>query len=125
MGVKADERKARTERIQSAFSQAKRLEKRPFKLKGRGYEPRTTLKAHIVRMLSDLYLPSERVSKGHSAPNFYPLRLVSRAAKLMNVDPSEFTSTVQRASEGPRPRPATWTAPDGTIHRRILRTQLY
>ena len=57
MGVKIDERKERNERIRNAFSSALKLEIGPFKLKGRGYEPRTTLKAHIARILNDLGLP--------------------------------------------------------------------
>jgi len=48
MGVKSDERRARKERIRNAFSSALKLEMGPFKLKGRDYEPRTTLKAHIA-----------------------------------------------------------------------------
>jgi len=96
MGVKSDERR---ERIRNAFSSALKLETGPFKLKGRGYEPRTTLKAHIARMLNDLELPNVAVSQGYSRRYFYPLRLVTRAAQLMDVDASEFTSTINVASK--------------------------
>jgi hypothetical protein len=94
MGIKSHERKERTERIRNAFSSALKLEMGPFKLKGRGYEPRTTLKAHISRLLTDLGLPYVSVVQGPSARHYYPLKLVSRAAQLMNIDTSEFTSTI-------------------------------
>jgi hypothetical protein len=54
MRVRSDERKARNEQIRNAFSCALTLEAGPFKLKGRGYEPRTTLKSHIARLLNGL-----------------------------------------------------------------------
>jgi len=97
MSIKSKERKARNERIQSAFSGALRIEKEPFILKGQGYEPRTTLKSHISRIVSDLPLPYASVSQGPSWRYYYPLRLVKRAAELMNVKPSEFTSTINWA----------------------------
>jgi len=99
MGVKSDERKERTQRIRSAFLSALKLEMGPFKLKGRGYEPRTTLKSHIARLLNGLELPSASVVQGRSTRHYYPLRLVNRAAQLMDVDASEFTSTINVASD--------------------------
>jgi len=99
------------------------LETEPFKLKGRGHEPRTTLKSSIVRLLNGLELPYVSVSRGYSLANYYPLRLVNRAAELMDIEPSQFASTISLASDGPRPRPATWTSPDGTTHRRLSRRQ--
>ena len=111
------------ERIRNAFSKAMALETEPFKLKGRGHEPRTTLKSSIVRLLNGLELPYVSVSRGYSLANYYPLRLVNRAAELMDIEPSQFASTISLASDGPRPRPATWTSPDGTTHRRLSRRQ--
>lgn len=92
MGSKRDEKKARNEGIWNAFSKALDLETGPFNLKGRGYEPRTTLKAHIVRILNGLGLPYATVDQGYSRRNYYPLRLVNRAAQLMDVDPSQLIS---------------------------------
>ena len=91
-------RKERNERIRNAFSSALKLEIGPFRLKGRGYEPRTTLKAHIARLLNDLGLPYVPVVQGPSARHYYPLRLVSRAAQIMGVDAAQFTSTRNEAS---------------------------
>jgi hypothetical protein len=98
MGVKSAERKARNEQIRNAFSRALTLEAGPFRLKGRGYEPRTTLKSHIARLLNDLELPYASVSQGPSVRYYYPLRIVTRAAQIMGVDAAEFTSTINCAS---------------------------
>ena len=116
--------KIKKERIRNAFSQALTLETAPFNLKGRGHEPRTTLKSNISRILNNLELPCVSVSRSHSYANYYPLRLVKRAAQLLDIEASQFTSTISLPSDGPRPRPTTWTSPDGTIHRRISRKQL-
>src|SRR5437016_2134130 len=99
MGVKSEQRKARRERILNAFSNALKLEMGPFNLKGRGYEPRTTLKPHIARLLNVLELPYASVSQGPSVRHYYPLRLVNRAAQLMAIDAAEFTSTINLASK--------------------------
>ena len=77
---------------------ALRLEAPPFTLKGRDYEPRTTLKPHIVRILDGLELPYASVKQGTSVRHYYPLRLVNRAAQVMGVEPSQFTSTINLAS---------------------------
>ena len=122
--VSSDQRRARAEQIRDAFSSALELEKGPFNLKGRGYEPRTTLKSHISRILNGLKLPHVTVAQGYSNRYYYPLRLINRAAQLLGIDASEFTSTINLASEGPKPRPTTWTTPDGTVHRRLYRTQV-
>lgn len=99
MGVKSDERRARKERIRNAFSSALKLEMGPFKLKGRDYEPRTTLKAHIAGFLNGLELPCVSVAQGYSHRHYYPLRIVERAARLMEVNASEFTSTINWGSK--------------------------
>ena len=98
MGVKSAERKARNQQIRNAFSRALTLEAGPFKLKGRGYEPRTTLESHIARLLNGLELPYASVSQGYSVWYYYPLRIVTRAAQIMGVDAAQFTSTTNRAS---------------------------
>src|SRR5213593_282548 len=98
MGSKSVERKARKGQIRDAFLSALRLEAPPFTLKGRDYEPRTTLKSHIVRMLNGVELPYASVRQGTSVRYYYPLRLVNRAAQIMGVESSEFTSTINLAS---------------------------
>lgn len=124
MSAISDDRKARKERIRHAFSKAMDLEKGPFNLEGRGHEPRATLKSNIARILYGLEVPYASVSCGYSKCHYYPLRLVKRAAKLLDIEASEFISKISRASSGPRPRPSTWTSADGTIHRRISRKQV-
>ena len=94
---KREERKARNERIQRAFSRALKMEKEPFVLKGRGYEPRTTLQSHVSRIVRDLALPFAHVSHGRGWRYYYPLRLVRKAAELMKVEPSEFTRTIDKS----------------------------
>jgi len=98
MAVTSEERKARNEQIRNAFSCALTLEAGPFKLKGRGYEPRTTLRSHIARLLNGLELPYASVSQGYSVRHYYPLRIVTRAAQIMGVDAAQFTSTINCAT---------------------------
>ena len=112
MSVKGTERKARTEQIRNAFSHALTLESGPFRLKGRGYEPRTTLKSHIARIVTGLELPFVTVSQGYSRRYYYPLRLVTRAAEIMDVDASQFISTINMASNDQKePQDAEERAP--------------
>jgi hypothetical protein len=99
MGSKSAERKARKEQIRNAFMSALRLEAPPFMLKGRNYEPRTTLKSHIARMLNGLELPYAPVRQGASVRYYYPVRLINRAAQIMGVESSEFISTINLASK--------------------------
>jgi len=109
----SDESRARRERMRNAFSKALDLEKGPFKLRGRAYEPRTTLKSSVSRMANGLGWPR--------CGSLYPLRLINRAAHLLNVEASKFTSTISLSSNWPSTRPRTWTSQDGGLHRIYLR----
>jgi hypothetical protein len=65
--------------IRAAFLEAKTKEAPPFRLKGRGHEPRVLLNRSTAAILRGVDLP--RVAKpGYGAKFYYPYRLVRRAA---------------------------------------------
>lgn len=79
------------EAIRAAFLKAAVEEPGPFRLSGRGHEPRVTLNRKTAAAVKALEIPRVHIS-GYGANYHYPLRLVSRAASLCGVATSAFTS---------------------------------
>lgn len=119
MSAKSDDRKAKKECIRHAFSKAMDLERGPFNLKGRGHEPRATLKSNIARILNGLEVPYASVSCGYSQCHYYPLRLIKRAAQLLDIEASQFISKISRAraarDKGPQLDFGRWDHPSPHI----------
>ena len=91
--------KLEPEEVRAAFHAALKEEKGPFKLSGRGHEPRATIRSHFSKFLSGMHVPSEKLSIGRHYSTFYPLRIVERVAQLLSIETRDLVCTVIRATE--------------------------
>ena len=65
-----------------AFMKAVAQEKKPFKLKGRGFEPRVTFNPKLEGVLRDVDLPSVNLD-GFGSKFKYPRRVAVRASRML------------------------------------------
>lgn len=69
--------------VREAFQKAMEECPGPFNLSGRGHEPRCTFDVKLSAILRPVDLPHVRIS-GFGAKKHYPMRLVDRAAFIVN-----------------------------------------
>lgn len=75
-----------TQQIRSALLEAQHAERalRPFKLSGRGHEPRVVLDVATAAMVRSIHLAHVSIS-GFGANNRYPARVFDRAVQLLEA----------------------------------------